>query len=136
MIGRDGLSLGDGRQVDIERVEIMESTAGILEGSPNRIWEEVLMRSRRNSFNYDGKPGAYVVLPAEGFLQWMLPPRWLVSVELVSEPLRDPMEWRSSMALAFFSDDLNGSPLPLIISTHLADITEEVWVAHSWDWTY
>ena len=42
MIGREGLSLGDGRQLDIKRVEIRESTAGILESTPNRIWEHVL----------------------------------------------------------------------------------------------
>lgn len=135
------LSLCDGRQVAISRVQIRRSMGTVLEGSVELVRKHVL-RDARDAMgrNGEGTPAAYVVTP-----EWGLP-EWQVEVELRSAPLlhADPDDERwddwvepfSSVVMVFFCDNPFGASLTDLVAEQLSDIDEKLWTEHAIDWRF
>ena len=131
------LALCDGRKVEIRRVEIAHSLEGFLEGDPARMWDMVLKgASRVMGCGRDRIPPAYVVIPMSVSPGRDWSPKWQVCVRLQSTPVFDNTEYASEMVLVFFCSDIDSATVPELVSGELSSISEEVWKAHSWDWSY
>lgn len=135
------MSLCDGRQVAISRVQISRSMGTVLEGSMELVRKHVL-RDARGAMGRDreGTPAAYVLTPERGL------PEWQVEVELRSAPLllADPDDERwddfvdpfSSVVMVFFCDNPFGATLTDLVAAHLSGMDEKVWTEHAIDWRF
>jgi len=133
------MHLSDGRNITIDEIKILESTAGIYIGSPQRIWDEVV--HERATPPWDPVRGlpTFVIPPVSRRSDIPVLPRWEVHATLTSAPM-GPLTYfptgngsgftlggGSHLMLVFFCNDIASRPITALIGDRLAHLDEKTW---------
>jgi hypothetical protein len=139
------LSLIDGRDITIDEIKILESTAGWILGAPWRIWDDVAYRSTEELAELVGGLPTFVIPPVSRRSDVPVLPRWEVRARLTSTPMTPSTSFTmgdgssfslgggSQLVLVFFCHDIASKPITALIGDCLAHIDEQTWREHAQD---
>ena len=130
-----GTHLAGGRRVMFDAIEIAKSTAGILEGSAERIWDEVVGSSNWRSTSAWGARPAFMIPPISLRPDKRILPTWKVQAWLISEPM-SPDAHGSELVLVFFCNDIATRTVTDLLSEQVAARDEKFWREHAVDFWY
>ena len=128
------IALAQGWQVQIEALLVEQSMGDILEGDPDRIWDEVVRSAADDAIRVWGQRRSHVIAPVSMSASRRLLPPWKVSVWLVSDAIdADTDAHGSDLIVVFFAKTiLDQAPLALV----RAAIAELNWPAIAGDFEY
>ena len=126
---------GGGRRVLFDAIEIAKSTAGFLEGSAERIWEEVVGSSGRRSTPAWGARPVFMIPPISLRPDKRILPTWKLQAWLISEPM-SPDAHGSELVLVFFCNDIATRTVTDLLSEQVAARDEKFWREHAVDFWY
>ncbi len=128
------IALAQGWQVQIEAILVEQSMGGILEGDPDRIWEDVVRSAADDAMRVWGERKSHVIAPVSVPATRRRLPPWKVSVWLVSDAIvADTEAHGSDLIVVFFAKTvLEHAPLDLIREA----ITQLNWPALAGDFQY